>query len=146
MGHLKNFKQYIGAIVPMKEAELKYYKEFAGFLQKYEEGQDKTTVALGNHQNIKLVSGDTQSHLKNKLDLLAEELQNPFIHIRNWIKGEMFNLGALINAITEKESCDVRKQNAVKKLHDDREFVKKLTEGKFTFKGMFKSSSSKVKA
>jgi hypothetical protein len=32
MGHLKNFKQYIGQIVPMKEAELKYYKQFAEFL------------------------------------------------------------------------------------------------------------------
>jgi hypothetical protein len=60
------------------------------------------------------VSGDTQSHLKNKLDLLAAELQNPFLHIRNWIKGEMFNLGALISAISEKEACDIRKQQAIK--------------------------------
>jgi len=34
----------------------------------------------------------------------------------------------------------------VKRLHDDKEYVKKLTEGKFTLKGMFKSSSSKMKA
>jgi hypothetical protein len=58
----------------------------------------------------------------------------------------MFNLGALIHAISEKEACDIRKSNAVKRLHDDREYVKKLTEGKFTFKGMFKSSSGKMKA
>lgn len=60
-------------------------------------------------KNIKLASGDTNSHLKNKLDTLTQQLQNPFIHIRNWVKGEMLNLGALISAISEKEACDVRK-------------------------------------
>jgi hypothetical protein len=32
------------------------------------------------------------------------------VHIRNWVKGEMLYLGALIAAIGEKESCEVRKQ------------------------------------
>ena len=58
---------------------------------------------------MKLVSGDTKAHLKNKLDVLAAELQNPFKHIRNWIKGEMMNLESLMEAIGEKEACDHRK-------------------------------------
>ena len=58
---------------------------------------------------VKLVSGDTKAHLKNKLDLLSQELVNPFIHIRNWIKGEVMNLQALMSDIGEKESCDHRK-------------------------------------
>lgn len=70
---------------------------------------------------------------------------NSFIHIRNWVKGEILNLGALINAISEKEACEGRKQAAIKRLADDRETVHKLSEGKFTFKHMFKSESSKVK-
>ena len=37
MNHLKNFKQYITQIVPMKEQELKYYKQFTEFLTKYEQ-------------------------------------------------------------------------------------------------------------
>ena len=32
LGHLKNFTRYVNAIVPMKEQELRYYKEFAEFL------------------------------------------------------------------------------------------------------------------
>lgn len=32
MDHLKNFKTHIGALVPMKEMELKYYKNFTEFL------------------------------------------------------------------------------------------------------------------
>ena len=41
MDHLKNFKTHIHQIVPMKEQELKYYKQFADFLQKYEDANEK---------------------------------------------------------------------------------------------------------
>jgi hypothetical protein len=145
LGHLKNFTKYIGSIVPMKEQELSYYKEFAGFLSKYEENCEKTNVNLGSKENVRLVAGETQSHLKNKLETLASSLENPFLHIRNWIKGEMLGLGSLIAAISEKESCENRKHAAIKRLNDDRETVQKLSEGKFTLKHMFKSESSKVK-
>ena len=79
------------------------------------------------------------------MDALSQDLVNPFIHIRNWVKGEQLNLGALIAAIMEKEACETRKANAIKRLADDRDIVHKLSEGKFTFKHMFKSESSKVK-
>lgn len=92
-----------------------------------------------------MVSGDTKAHLKNKLDTLGKELQNPFKHIRNWIKGEVMNLESLMAAIGEKESCDVRKQAAVKKLCADRELNMKLSEGKFTIKAAFKSKSGKAR-
>lgn len=117
----------------MKEQELKYYKQFAEFLQKYEEGNEKEkanamTPSTGGdkYAHVKLVSGDTKAHLKNKLDVLAKELQNPFIHIRNWVKGEMMNLECLMQAIGEKESCDVRKQITIKKLAQDRELNNKI--------------------
>jgi len=33
--------------------------------------------------------------LKQKLEGLANDFQNPFIHISNWVKGEVYCLGAL---------------------------------------------------
>lgn len=152
MDHLRNFKQHIKQIVPMKEQELLYYKQFADFLQKYEDGNEKSGEPAGDksggshkYNHVKLVSGDTKAHLKNKLDTLGKELQNPFKHIRNWIKGEVMNLEALMQAISEKESCDVRKQNAIKKLAADKELNMKLAEGKFTIKSAFKSKSGKAR-
>lgn len=32
MDHLKEFKKHIKQIVPMKEEEMRYYKQFANFL------------------------------------------------------------------------------------------------------------------
>mmetsp|Transcript_14266 Transcript_14266/g.24268 ORF Transcript_14266/g.24268 Transcript_14266/m.24268 type:complete len:139 (-) Transcript_14266:98-514(-) len=55
----------------------------------------------------------------------------------------MMNLESLMDAIGEKESCDVRKQNAIKRLAEDREMIQKLGMGKFTLKTMFKSKSGK---
>lgn len=146
LGHLKNFTKYVNVIVPNKETEMRYYQEFASFLSQYEENQDKSNVSLGGVKSVRLVSGETQGNLKQKLEALSKEMSNPFIHIRNWVKGETYNLGALIAAIAEKESCDVRKGNAIKKLNSDRETVHKLSEGKFSIKHVFKSDSAKVKA
>ena len=83
--------------------------------------------------------------MRNKLDELAEELTNPFVHIRNWVKSEMLNLGALIAAIGEKESCDHRKQQTIKKLAEERELCEKLNQNKFSMKTFFKSASGKDK-
>jgi hypothetical protein len=37
LSHLRQFKQSVKDIVPIKEKELRYYKTFADFLIKYEE-------------------------------------------------------------------------------------------------------------
>lgn len=57
----------------------------------------------------------------------------------------MLGLAALIAAISEKDSCDVRKQNAIKRLASDREMDKKLGEGKFVLKNVFKGKNNKAK-
>lgn len=124
----------------MKEQELKYYKQFAEFLQKYEEANEKRRQQFSD---VKLVSGDSKSHLKNKLDELSVSLTNPFKHIRNWIKGEVMNLESLMSAISEKEACVIRKQKAIKSLQDKRELIAKINQGKFSIKTMLKSKDQK---
>lgn len=60
----------------MKEAELKYYKQFTLFLTQYEDSNEnqKSTFNVPPHlANVKLVSGDSKAHLKNKLETLASE-------------------------------------------------------------------------
>ena len=79
--------------------------------------------------------------MKVKLDALSSELINPFKHIRNWIKSEMSNLNALMEAISQKESCEVRKQACVKKLSEDRATLEKLQNNRFQLKTMFKNQS-----
>jgi hypothetical protein len=71
----------------MKDKELKYYTNFAQFLEKYEESENS---------NIKLVTGESKCSLKNKVDDLSSTSRNPFVHVRNWIKGEILGLESLL--------------------------------------------------
>lgn len=41
MENLKKFKKSIKTIVPIKEQEVQYYRDFIDFLQKYEDGNIK---------------------------------------------------------------------------------------------------------
>mmetsp|Transcript_2632 Transcript_2632/g.4085 ORF Transcript_2632/g.4085 Transcript_2632/m.4085 type:complete len:374 (+) Transcript_2632:498-1619(+) len=146
--HLRQFKNHIHNIVPMKEHEVKSYKAFADFLKKYEDGNEKSdqssAAVMGtNSRSTKLISGESKAHLKNNLDDLSQNLTNPFKHIRNWVKGEVMNLEALMQAISEKEACLARKQRSIKQLQEERESVSKINQGKFMFSTMLKSSDQK---
>lgn len=77
--------------------------------------------------------------MKNKLDELSVGLKNPFKHVRNWIKSEIWNLESLMNSIAEKEACVARKHKAIKRLAEDRELINKINHKKFSFKIAFKS-------
>ena len=48
-------------------------------------------------------------------------------------------LHALLEAISRKEGVEAMKARAVKKVKDDKDTVDKMSTGKFTFNGLFKS-------
>lgn len=88
---LEAFKKHVKAIVPIKELEVNYYKEFSDFLQRYEETNAKKAKP-SDPQVVQLLSGDTKVDLKQKLVDNASTVRNPFKHVRNWIKGEMLEI------------------------------------------------------
>ena len=81
--------------------------------------------------------------MKGKIESLSKELKNSFMHIRNWIKLEMMNMETLVLAIHEKDLCYQRKHKSMKALQEQQKLLKKIDDGKFTFKTMLKSKSSK---
>jgi hypothetical protein len=81
--------------------------------------------------------------MKGKIESLSKELKNSFMHIRNWIKLEMMNMETLILAIHEKDLCYQRKHKSMKALQEQQKLLKKIDDGKFTFKTMLKSKGAK---
>jgi len=53
-------------------------------------------------------------------------------------------LGALMESISRKEAVESMKLRAMSKVKDNKETVDKLSSGKFTFKGLFKSKDGKA--
>ena len=90
------------------------------------------------------MTGDGRIDLKSQLTNTAQSIKNPFKHIRNWIKGEIMELNALIECISRKEGVEAAKSKAISKVRDNKDTVDKMNRGKLTFKGLFKSSTGKA--
>ena len=111
--------------MPLKEKELQLYKSFADFLANYEKaGEQEKTDTTQNYNvrrlgHLNLISGESKSALKNKLDGLHTNLQNPFKHLRNWVKGEVMCFTALMQALSEKEQCTTRKNKAQSLMNEE---------------------------
>lgn len=157
MAHLKQFKKHTKIIVPIREQEMAYYKSYIEFLIKYEEVSNKKGM---DEFSATLITGEAKKiDMKEKLQKLvfyqrnnsnkfiqAEDLQNPFLYIRNWIKGEQMDIGAILETITRKENLETLKINAMSKVKNDRVTAEKMGSGKFTMTGMFKGKDGKAQA
>ena len=65
--------------------------------------------------------------MKEKMVRLSDSLTNPFMYVKNWIKGEIMDLESLLRAITKKESIENMKLDAMSKLRNDRSTVDKMS-------------------
>lgn len=59
------------------------------------------------------------------------------------MKGEVWCLEALCEAVAQKDACDAKKRDAEKEIVSLTETINKLNANKFTFGGMFKSEAGK---
>ena len=64
--------------------------------------------------------------MKEKILKLQDGLTNPFVYVKNWIKGEVMDLECLLRTIHKKEQIESLKLDALSKLKKDRETVDKL--------------------
>ena len=67
---------------------------------------------------MRLISGPGNDHLKQKLEKMGQDFENPFIHISNWVKGEVYSLDALIQSVDEMQSIDGQKKQAIVMIND----------------------------
>ena len=108
--HLKKFSGATKEIVPIKEREIAYYKMFVEFLCKYEETNLKKATQQDQAVGA-LVSGHNpvKTSLKDKMEEEAQKNQNPFKHIRNWIKSEIHDAKGMLECISKKDGMDAKR-------------------------------------
>ena len=143
MVHLQSFLGNLAAMVPIKKAERDYYTHFSAFLEKYEETKMRKSARQGELAHVQLISGDQQEGLKHKLSEIGTSFQNPFIHISNWVKGEVLTLDALIKCVEQIQNIEAMKRKTIEAIKDTEDTIRKLNSGQFTFSGMLKDDSGK---
>ena len=95
-----------------------YYKQFAGFLEKYEDSKNAKSASTGALAHVRLISGGDQDALKEKLDRMTSQQTNPVRHISYWVKGEVLTLESLIAAINYKDNVDNLKKKCGKEINE----------------------------
>jgi hypothetical protein len=91
----------------------------------------------------KMVFGKTavegEQTIKEQVSALADAMKNPYFNIYHWVKGEIYDIEAVNDAITTKDKIQTNIQKNEKKKRSTQENLDNVTTGRKTVKTMFKN-------
>ena len=91
-----------------------------------------------------VISDPNQEAMRTRITSLPQNLKNPFKIMREWVKGEIFDLQSVLEAIGHKDGMEGAKTRTETRIRKDRESLDKMNAGKKTLKTLFKSSTGKA--
>lgn len=89
-------------------------------------------LVLTNADNTEVFSG---------MNEVAGKLQNPYIDIYHWAKGELFDLKAITAAVKERNACEGKVKELEKQKRDAAQDLQDVSQGKKTLTTLFKDKS-----
>lgn len=140
---LEGFKEYAKKLEQIRKMKLIAHSKFGGFLSKYEEN----TVAvygLADFSNNRVVSNTDDNSVRDAIDSVPKHLDNPYSKFKHWIKEELIDFHALVEAILQRELIAQLKTKTESKRTSCQNDLDKLNSGKKTLKTFFKSNSAKA--
>ena len=81
---------------------------------------------------------------RTQLDTLPSKMTNPFTVMRKWLKFELLDLKAILEAIEKKNEMDKRRIEAQKKQAQNKTELQSMKEGKDSVKTLFMGKNSKI--
>lgn len=143
---LAKFKMCITHLEKQRCYQLDAYKNFAEFLNQYE----NTTLKIYSSESLegpqKMIADSENNTMKEQIDSLSRKVSNPFIRFKYWVKEEIIDLHSILEAIGHKNSLESRKSKLEGKIKSTNSELEKLNSGKKTFKTLFKSQTGKANA
>ena len=91
-------------------------------------------------ENLILTNPDNME-LKIKLQELTGNLQNPYIDLYHWSKGEIFDLQAVMFSVKTRNDCEKQIRELEKKKQSTQRDLQDVSAGNKTVSTLFKSSS-----
>lgn len=140
---LEGFKNYAKKLEQIRALKVLADTKMTDYLNKYEE----STVAiygLADFTNNRIVSNTDDTKVRDAFDLMPRAIENPYRKFKHWIKEEIIDFHALVEAISQRESIEGSKSKAESKRKDAQATLDKLNAGKKTLKTFFKSASAKA--
>jgi len=101
---LKQVRELIEKSRTMKRQGINHQKAFMHLIDKYEELNLRTYT--DNNQQRLVLWKECNKELKSQIEHMVDNLKNPFDEMYNWVKGEVYDLSALMEAVQSKENLD----------------------------------------
>jgi len=88
-----------------------------------------------------ILTNPDNAEVQTGMNEVAGKLQNPYIDIYHWAKGEIFDLQAIGNAVKERNKCEAAVKDLEKKKRDTQQDLQDVSAGKKTISTLFKDKS-----
>jgi sorting nexin-1/2 len=99
---LINFKEYAKKLEQIRKMKLIAHSKLGGFLSKFEDN----TVAmygLADFTNTRIVSNTDNDATRTAVDNISKQIDNPYSKFKHWLKDEVIDFHALVEAISQRE-------------------------------------------
>lgn len=88
-----------------------------------------------------LLTNPDNMELNIKLQELTSNLQNPYIDLYHWSKGEIFDLQAVMSSVKQRSECEKAVRELEKKKQSTQKDLQDVSAGNKTVTTLFKSAS-----
>lgn len=79
-----------------------------------------------------------------ELEGLPAKMQNPFTNMRRWLKFELLDLRAILQAIEKKDEMNRRRQETILRRDLDRKELQNMRDGKESLRTFFMGKDAKI--
>jgi hypothetical protein len=130
-------KKTIETFKGIKTTAIANNKVLVNLLDKYEE-LNMNNYSEGKSDN--LVLGDASNReLKDQMDHLIENMKNPFEEMYHWCKGEIYDLQAMVEAVSCKDMIEKSYKRLENKKMDTQKDLENVNQGRKTVRTIFKN-------
>ena len=146
---LEQFKKHIDQMEQEFEYAVVSSSQMNGMLATYEAtviesyGEIRTSSrARDQDDHYMIFDANANADVRLELENLPSKMKNPFSNMRRWLKFELLDLRAILQAIEKKNEMHKRQQEKIRKRDVDRQELANLREGKGSLKTFFMSKDS----
>ncbi len=99
--------------------------------------------AGNEYANLSVFNNPEKRELKVRLEELPKQIKNPYKVMKSWLKWEIWDISALLEAITSKHNLESRKNKRMAKREANRRNLTTLNAGSNNLKTIFMVMGSK---
>ena len=156
---INEFKAHTKKVFPVLEQTKQYLTGLVTIRKHYQHQMEKFTATMGKYEENTLAHYSTSEmekvllfsdpaldkvETKEKVDQISKKMLNPYQKLRFWIKEEIYDLQAILEAIECKENLDKLLAKTRTKKKQSEKNLDTLNTGKKTLTNFWKSQGSKA--